>query len=433
MNTKLFSLALLASSFASAQLYTPNGTVQTSSNNRVGIGTNTPEGSLDIRANGSIPIIRGNGGYIPAGLRFIDDSYTQAGQVREWSIWKGNTWAKGLGFMRYDVNACATGICDISLFLADNGNIGINTGSPQEKLSIHGKHVGSTILLNADNGGNAPANLTLWASEPDLTYTGVGIGNNVKNFANGQTFPRINTNTGGSYMRLLENQIYFNLISNTGENKLMATLVRDKFEVGGWLASQMSSNEGGALILENPTKIAPNTARKWVLYNMTGNYGNSLQFWNYSHDGKMYGSKLTLSDMGDMALYGKLEAKEVKVTNTPTADFVFAQDYDLPKLEDIEKHIKEKKHLPEIASAQTMEKEGVNVGEFQIKLLQKIEELTLYSIEQNKKLKSQSEQLSIQSKQLKQLQEENQILKLHSEEIKEVKERIQQLLSVKNK
>ncbi|MVW84341.1 hypothetical protein FCL51_17625, partial [Elizabethkingia anophelis] len=52
----------------------------------------------------------------------------------------------------------------------------------------------------------------------------------------------------------------------------------------------------------------------------------------------------------------------------------------------VEKHIKEKKHLPEIASAAEMQKEGVNIGDFQIKLLQKIEELTLYSIEQNKRI-----------------------------------------------
>lgn len=90
---------------------------------------------------------------------------------------------------------------------------------------------------------------------------------------------------------------------------------------------------------------------------------------------------------------GKLEAKEVKVTTTPTADFVFEEDYKLPKLEEVEKHIKEKKHLPEIASAEEMEKDGVNVGEFQIKLLQKIEELTLYSIEQNKRIKNLEEKL----------------------------------------
>ncbi|UWX59239.1 cell wall anchor protein [Chryseobacterium oranimense] len=107
---------------------------------------------------------------------------------------------------------------------------------------------------------------------------------------------------------------------------------------------------------------------------------------------------------GNALLNGKFEAKEVKVTATPTADFVFDEDYKLPQLDEVEKHIKEKKHLPEIASAAQMEKEGVNIGEFQIKLLQKIEELTLYTIEQNK--------------QLKKLQENNDKL---AEEIKELK------------
>ncbi len=81
------------------------------------------------------------------------------------------------------------------------------------------------------------------------------------------------------------------------------------------------------------------------------------------------------------------------MTTTPTADFVFEDSYQLPDLESVEKHIKEKKHLPEIASAAEMQKDGVSIGDFQIKLLQKIEELTLYSIEQNKLNKEQSELL----------------------------------------
>lgn len=113
---------------------------------------------------------------------------------------------------------------------------------------------------------------------------------------------------------------------------------------------------------------------------------------------------MKLTPAGNAALQGKFEAKEIKVTLTPTADFVFENDYDLPKLEDVEKHIKEKKHLPEIASAKQMEKEGVNVGEFQIKLLQKIEELTLYTIEQNKLLKEQSKLIKEQQKRIEKLE-----------------------------
>lgn len=285
------------------------------------------------------------------------------------------------------------------------GNVGIGTLAPSEKLTVSGDHQNSTILLHSSGDGvNSPANLSLWASEPQETYTGVGIGNNVRNYVTGQSFPRINTNLGGSFIRLLENQINFNLVSNTDDRKLIATLSRDRFEVNGQLSSKMSSNEGGVIVLENPTKTASNTAGKWAIYNMTGGYGNSLQFWNYSNDGTMYGSRLKLSDEGNMALFGKFEAKEVKVTLTPTADFVFDEEYKLPELDEVEKHIKEKKHLPEIASAAQMEKEGVNIGEFQIKLLQKIEELTLYTIEQNK--------------QLKKLQENNNKL---ADEIKELK------------
>ncbi|MEB4763267.1 MULTISPECIES: hypothetical protein [Chryseobacterium] len=123
--------------------------------------------------------------------------------------------------------------------------------------------------------------------------------------------------------------------------------------------------------------------------------------------------QMAIKPNGNALLNGKLEAKELKITLSPTADFVFDENYNLPKLEDIEKHIKEKKHLPEIASAKVMEKEGVNIGEFQIKLLQKIEELTLYSIEQNK--------------QIKQLKEENKDLQSQAEEINK---KLQQILSI---
>lgn len=111
---------------------------------------------------------------------------------------------------------------------------------------------------------------------------------------------------------------------------------------------------------------------------------------------------------GNAALNGKLESKEIKVTNTPTADFVFEENYSLPTLESIEKHIKEKRHLPEIASAKEMKQNGVNVGSFQIQLLQKIEELTLYTIEQEKNLKQQNskiERLEKENKGLKSLLE----------------------------
>lgn len=86
-------------------------------------------------------------------------------------------------------------------------------------------------------------------------------------------------------------------------------------------------------------------------------------------------------------VYGTIRAREIKVDmNGKTADFVFESDYKLRSLNDVESFISKNKHLPEIPSAKDMEKDGVKQGEMNQKLLQKIEELTLYIIEQNKRI-----------------------------------------------
>ncbi len=87
-----------------------------------------------------------------------------------------------------------------------------------------------------------------------------------------------------------------------------------------------------------------------------------------------------------LAVNGKVRAKEV-VVETGWADFVFEKEYQLPTLEEVENHIKEKGHLKDIPSAKEVEENGVSLGQMDSKLLQKIEELTLYILEENKKRK----------------------------------------------
>ncbi|PQJ80302.1 hypothetical protein [Polaribacter porphyrae] len=77
----------------------------------------------------------------------------------------------------------------------------------------------------------------------------------------------------------------------------------------------------------------------------------------------------------------------------PWSDFVFYKNYNLPTLQEVEKHIKEKGHLKDIPSAKEVEKNGIFLGEMNAKLLQKIEELTLYIIAQEKILKKQEEKI----------------------------------------
>ncbi|GAA4166998.1 hypothetical protein GCM10022217_41620 [Chryseobacterium ginsenosidimutans] len=115
-----------------------------------------------------------------------------------------------------------------------------------------------------------------------------------------------------------------------------------------------------------------------------------------------------------------IKAEKVKVELSSAngwADYVFKKEYKLRSLEEVEKHIEEKGHLPNIPAAEDVVKNGINLGEMDAKLLEKIEELTLYSIEQNKHIK--------------QLQEENKILKSQAADIKELKKQVQELLSTK--
>ncbi|MGB3467345.1 MAG: hypothetical protein WBA74_18825 [Cyclobacteriaceae bacterium] len=91
---------------------------------------------------------------------------------------------------------------------------------------------------------------------------------------------------------------------------------------------------------------------------------------------------------------GLIASEEIVVRDVTGADFVFDTDYDLRSLEEIEAFVKENKHLPEIAPAKVMHEEGLELGEMNIKLLQKVEELTLYLIEQNKKIEALQQEVS---------------------------------------
>jgi hypothetical protein len=93
----------------------------------------------------------------------------------------------------------------------------------------------------------------------------------------------------------------------------------------------------------------------------------------------------TVSPGYKLDVIGTIRAREIKVDLTG-ADYVFENEYNLMPLTELEKFIKINKHLPEIAAAKDMQENGANLGELNTKLLQKIEELTLYTIEQNKKI-----------------------------------------------
>jgi hypothetical protein len=86
---------------------------------------------------------------------------------------------------------------------------------------------------------------------------------------------------------------------------------------------------------------------------------------------------------------GKIIAEELRIQNsTLWPDYVFATEYKLPKLSEVEQHILAKKHLPNVPSAAEVAENGIIVGDMQKTLLRKIEELTLYIIAQEKRIQA---------------------------------------------
>jgi len=103
----------------------------------------------------------------------------------------------------------------------------------------------------------------------------------------------------------------------------------------------------------------------------------------------------TTSPSEKLEVNGNIKCSAVKINgwtlNAP--DYVFEKGYKLPSLKDVEKHIAIKKHLPDVPSAAEMKKNGVDLAEMNMALLRKVEELTLYAIDQNKKLEEQQKQI----------------------------------------
>ncbi|WP_143305934.1 hypothetical protein [Chitinophaga vietnamensis] len=96
----------------------------------------------------------------------------------------------------------------------------------------------------------------------------------------------------------------------------------------------------------------------------------------------------TPNPQAKLSVNGDVFAKRIKVTQTGWPDYVFTSAYQLPSLQQVEHYIHTNGHLPEMPTAEEVEAKGQDVGEMNKLLLKKVEELTLYIIEQNKRIEA---------------------------------------------
>lgn len=160
--------------------------------------------------------------------------------------------------------------------------------------------------------------------------------------------------------------------SNLGE------AVEARTNGGGDAVQAVNTGTGRAGLFQIDNAANTNTA----LYCLTNGTGLALRT-----QGKVGIGTATVPSGVLMAVNGKVLCEELEVQlSQDWPDYVFDEDYQLMPLSQVEEHVKEKGHLPGVPSAAEVKSKGLAVGEMQARLLEKIEELTLHMIEQNKRL-----------------------------------------------
>lgn len=162
-------------------------------------------------------------------------------------------------------------------------------------------------------------------------------------------------------------------------------------------------------------KVQPHYGMQWAMDSWNA---NGPTFWAAAYGGMKFFTqgqpRVTITGTGNVgigtddtkgykfAVNGDAMFTKIKVkAYTSWPDYVFADNYQLPALSALAGYIQQHKHLPDMPTAAEVEKDGVDVAEMNKKLLQKVEELTLYLLkmdQQNQELKKEIEVLKIKIK-----------------------------------
>jgi len=185
----------------------------------------------------------------------------------------------------------------------------------------------------------------------------------------------------------------------------------------GMMVNTNSTNntwgQGSIVFVANdPTLTTTTNGPNDVAFNfVSADYSGSNTIWNsivniYKNGVVAIGSGIiannTIPAGYNLYVQNGILTEKLKVASSgdPTnwSDFVFAKNYKLMPLTKVESFVKENKHLPEIPSAKEVAKEGIDVAQMDAKLLQKIEELTLYAIQQQKEIEQQKKEIELLKK-----------------------------------
>lgn len=315
-------------------------------NGNIGIGTNTPVEKLDIQGN-----IHINAGGDDNHLYWIGHNMTLGTPVEEYAhntlkLKPGGSTAGILysGLEMYTANSPTSFDKKVQISTYTNsffngGNVGIGTDNPQTKLEVQG-------IITAGNNASTGGSTILQGS-----YSS-GVLNNL-----GGVY-----SSGGTYLS-------YGLNQNGSSNWLSTTNI----PIGRSLA-----------VLDNAFRIYTAPAQTTAIGSALGT--QPTEVFTITNSGNTGIGVINPTEK--LVVNGNIKAKKLMVTQNSWADYVFDKDYKLMNLNDLSTYIQQYKHLPEVPSTKDIQTNGVDVGNNQTLLLKKIEELTLYIIEQHKEIET---------------------------------------------
>jgi len=269
-----------------------------------------------------------------------------------------------------------------SLYVDDGGRIGSRTSTPSVEIHTIDGDTPTLRLQQDGSSGFAPQTWDLAGNETNFF---------VRDVTNGSALPfrirpgaptssifidvdgdvGLGTASPDAALHVIGNTLIDNA-DNGAPGDPAPLYVREAVAVGNTVVAHFEKTTG------SPISRFVSQFRTW---DFTG--GNSFTM-NDTSDGV---TELTLSSDGDLTIEGDFFST---TCNTPCApDYVFEPDYDLKPLDELAQYVKENKHLPNVPSAKELVG-PINISEMQMTLLEKVEELTLYTLDQESKLAAQN-------------------------------------------
>lgn len=339
-----------------------------------------------------------------------------------------------------------------SIFPIDGSNVGIGTTSPVAKLDVQGGsiNIGNnndvTRALSVTTSTNANAVILignrLMNTEFVTNFSGstdaYGVPTNTIGFGNAFNYPMVFTTNAIERFRIGENgnvsvgttnlQAKFNVYQSAGlgVNARNSTLLTtfsglsgstNNFQNNIWLVRNTPGDNWISTRLHDGISIDVSfltpqvNTRTWWERDPEQN----IQSWGDQNNtyltinGGNVGIGTTTPDQ-KLAVNGTIHSRQVIVDLNSWPDYVFKPDYKLLPLSQVKNYIDQYQHLPDVPSEQELLKNGLNLGEINKILTKKIEEITLYLIEKDKKDKEKESQLQSQQEQINQFKQQLDVL-----------------------